>query len=88
MTTRTDAELRAARRAVARRLHPDLGGDAEEFARAMAALDRAERPGPAAVGPVAVRSRWTRARAAARGARGLRTRLPASWPGARRYGSL
>jgi hypothetical protein len=82
--TDLSAELRAERRAVARRLHPDLGGDAEEFARAMAALDRAavvHRPSR----PVVVRSRRGRVRAAARR---VRTRLPARWPGARRYGSL
>lgn len=87
---------RSARLAAARRLHPDLGGDAEEFVRVMDALSR--RPAPVgtasrAAAPVVVvtprRRVQRRVGAAGRSlADDVRARLPRSFPGARRYGHL
>lgn len=87
----------AARRAVARRLHPDLGGDPQEYLAAMATLDRQypgapdteQRTAEGAVQVVArhrvravVRVKTRQVVASVRGA------LPGRWPGARRYGRL
>ena len=83
----------AARRALLRRHHPDVGGDPAEFVRVLAALDRA--PGPDHENRVVVTTtstgrlgggRWRR-----RGRRTLtrvRTVLPRRLPGARRYGQI
>lgn len=88
-----DAEddLRARRREVARRHHPDVGGDAETFAREMARLSA-----PAGTDRPAVEVRATRrgrlARTVGTGVRDVvatvRHRLPRSFPGSRRYGRL
>ncbi|WP_295702875.1 hypothetical protein [Lapillicoccus sp.] len=62
-----DRARTAARRAVARRLHPDMGGDTAAYLDALAALDAAPawRPVPAA--PVTFRrTRWSRARSGLR----------------------
>lgn len=87
----------SAQRAVARRLHPDLGGDPQQYVAAMAEL---ERPYPMAPGKkphgtpgrvhvvarhrvrTAVRVNTRLAVAALRGA------VPRGWPGARRYWRL
>lgn len=91
-----DAVVRARRREVARRHHPDLGGDVETYVRAMAELD-GDSPGapgaPATAGGVvvAVRRRRPLRSAARRGrrlSRELRRRLPRRVPGARRYATL
>jgi hypothetical protein len=87
------AEWRRARRQVARRLHPDLGGDPDEYLAALAGVDRAYgvhttvpgygRP-QIRMSPVRRLSRPL-VRAVRAGARGLRARLPRRVPGARRY---
>lgn len=86
-----------AQRAVARRLHPDLGGDPHQYVAAMAALEQQHtevgphenRTADALVYVVtrhrvrsAVRSRARRTVASVRGV------LPRGLPGARRYGRL
>ena len=85
--------MRARRREVARRHHPDLGGDVEAYVRAMAELDGDSPGAPATVGDVvvAVRRRRPLRSAARRGrrlSRELRRRLPRRVPGARRYATL
>ncbi len=97
---RQRAAWAAARARVARRHHPDVGGDPSTFAREIDAVDRAfglevagqVRVGSPVVGPVPP-SGWTRTsrvlnrnlRRSRRGLRRLRARLPRSVPGARRY---
>lgn len=97
-------EYAAAQRSVARRLHPDLGGDPQEYLAAMAALDRAyaqsvgtdrEHSGAAegrASGLVHVVHRArVRSLLRTRTRRALRTVksvLPRSVGGAHRYGRL
>lgn len=85
-----------ARRAVARRLHPDLGGDPQEYAAAMARLeDRFGQPRARPMdGSIEVHV-MTRRRplsalthSAGRAATKLRSRIPRGWPGAHRYGQL
>ena len=67
-------ELRARRRALAKELHPDRGGDPDHFVAALAALERdASREAP-----TGARRRRERVRA-------LRAALPRHVPGARRY---
>lgn len=88
-----DAVVRARRREVARRHHPDLGGDVETYVRAMAELDGDSPDAPATAGGVvvAVRRRRPLRSAARRGrrlSRELRRRLPRRVPGARRYATL
>lgn len=95
---------RARRRAAARLHHPDLGGDPAVFARVMSELDAAgatpptgstTSTGTAATNPV-VTVRATRRSPVARlvGAtrrqvlHSVRTRIPRSLPGSRRYGHL
>lgn len=85
-------ELAVRRRRAALALHPDRGGDAEEFVRVMRALE--ERP--SSVGRTAgvtvvrtVRGRRQRLRVAGRDASlALRGLLPRSVPGARRYAQI
>ncbi|ROR92324.1 hypothetical protein [Nocardioides aurantiacus] len=88
----------AARRAVIRRHHPDVGGDPEVLQRELAAVDAAY-DGPAGTSPqVELRppGRWqplarraTRARrVVGHRTRVLRSRLPPGWPGARRWTDL
>jgi hypothetical protein len=87
---------------VARRHHPDLGGDPSTFACEIDAVDRsfglgvpAETTGPSFV-VVAAPSGWTRTRRvlnrglrrSRQGLRRLRGSLPRSVPGARRYINL
>lgn len=63
--TDRDREQLAARRAIARRLHPDLGGDPAAYLEAMAELDERITPPTLFV----QRGRWPRARSKIRGAR-------------------
>ena len=100
MTSHTsyDAAHAAARRAVARQLHPDLGGDVHKYLAAMEQVDRqfgvAVTPGapgtPAATPPVLHRRfRLSGVRGETRLAvRTVRAALPRRWPGSRRYGQL
>ena len=101
-----EAARRSLRRATARQLHPDLGGDPDDFDRAMRALEAAGPPPPAgprhrrsaggsATNPVATIRTTPRSRAVRRiTASGrqlvhtIRTRIPRSLPGSRRYGHL
>ena len=96
--TSYDAEHAAARRAVARRLHPDVGGDVHEYLAAMEQVDRqfgAGRPDQSLAthtpGPVVLHrssplsSAGKRTRAAMRT---VQSALPNGWPGSRRYGRL
>ncbi|KAA0018948.1 hypothetical protein [Antrihabitans cavernicola] len=80
---RTDRSYAAARRAIIRAHHPDVGGSAERLAAELARLDR--RLGPAAVHED-LRPRLRRR--IARGARSVRTRLPRKVPGSKRYFSI
>lgn len=94
----TEAQRRERRWAIARRHHPDLGGDPETYLAAMAALDGPTSPTSvsASVSAPAVSVVVTRRRAALRAVRrrarraGIRTReaLPRSVPGARRYATI
>lgn len=90
----TRAARRAAERATARRLHPDLGGDPEEYIAAMNRLaEKYDAPpksqdGGSFEGFVHAR-RWSRLRRRVRRAtRGARAAVPSGWPGARKYGQL
>lgn len=88
----------AARRAVARRLHPDLGGDPQEYLAAMERVDRqfgtTSSGGlrQAASAPPYVVRRSSSLSSVQKGTRGavraIRGVLPRGWPGARRYGRL
>ncbi|MBO1755021.1 hypothetical protein [Allobranchiibius sp. CTAmp26] len=87
----------AARRAVARRLHPDLGGDPQEYLAAMALIDHqfgvvSGAPHAAGHGPVPDIVRHGRLSSVRgntrRAVRTMRRILPAGWPGSRRYGRL
>jgi hypothetical protein len=89
MSPHADRRHRAELRAVARRLHPDLGGDPETYLAAVEAVDRAHgRTGS----PDDVRARsapTSRLRRRLRRARrAVRARLPRRMPGARRYARL
>ncbi|GAB3110048.1 hypothetical protein GCM10027055_08850 [Janibacter alkaliphilus] len=96
----TEAQRRERRWAIARRHHPDLGGDPETYLAAMAALDGPTSPTsvsasvstPAPAVSVVVTRRRAALRAVRRRARraGIRTReaLPRSVPGARRYATI
>ncbi|WP_380169237.1 hypothetical protein [Jannaschia sp. R86511] len=93
----SQARYRADRRAVARRLHPDLGGDVESYLAALAEVDRRHGrtpdPGPTATGTTADRGTWRARRSglrrrANRAARAARQHLPRRAPGARRYARL
>ncbi|NNG38519.1 hypothetical protein HJ588_04415 [Flexivirga sp. ID2601S] len=88
----------AERRRVARRLHPDLGGDPDDYIAAMQALEqrRAAAMGVlhgaegmtvvhTTAGSRAVRAVTGRARSVTTA---VRRHLPRGWPGARRYGQL
>ncbi|MGJ7440736.1 hypothetical protein [Aquipuribacter sp. MA13-6] len=81
---------RTERRAVARRLHPDLGGDVEQYLAALAEVDRRHGPAPAGhPGPASRRSRRSGLRRRMnRAVRAARRRLPRHVPGARRYARL
>ncbi|SIS22450.1 hypothetical protein [Williamsia sterculiae] len=77
-----DRDLRAARRAVIRANHPDVGGDPATLRRE---LDRLASVGGQAV--PGARPRALRRRAAIR-VRTLRAKLPRGCPGAKRYVDL
>lgn len=85
------AQLRAQRRAVARAHHPDLGGNSADFAAAMSELERsgADRAPqhPSVEVHASVRAPWLRrtVRHTRRAVRELRSRIPPSVPGSRRY---
>jgi hypothetical protein len=89
------SEYAARRRALIRRHHPDVGGDADVLAAELEALDRefAERRAvvpPRVVGTAPIRVRPTgrvrrMSRSAGRAVTRLRARLPRSVPGSRRY---
>lgn len=86
MTLADDAAQRRARarREVARRLHPDLGGDPDEFIRAMRDIDGPPAPPPPHPPVTVFRTgvrRW-------RSPRRRRTSLPGWVPGVRRYTQL
>ena len=84
-----------ARRDAIRRFHPDRGGDPRVLIEALSRIDAMyDRVAPSAGEKIVVgvqRSailhpvRWTQAR---RAVRRLRSALPRSWPGARRYGRI
>lgn len=88
------AARRRARREVARRLHPDVGGDPDAFVAAMAKIDGApdtgHRPHLQVRTDRLTRARRTLARAArqAKPVRRLRARLPRAVPGSRRWVDL
>ncbi|WP_265442488.1 hypothetical protein [Flexivirga meconopsidis] len=89
----------AERRRVARRLHPDLGGDPDDYIAAMQALEQRRAAAMGALhhgaagmtvahtttGARAVRLVAGRARSVTTA---VRRRIPRGWPGARRYGQL
>lgn len=82
--TDPDAARRAARREVARRLHPDRGGDVGAYLAALAAVDRAH----------ALPTSTTSTRRPRLGrrlrlvSRAVRARLPRGVPGSRRWARL
>jgi hypothetical protein len=96
----TSEALARARRDVARRLHPDLGGDVAQYLAALAdvdhrfGMDACGAAGRSTVGQTGGRLRpLTRAasltvRTARRSGRYLRSRLPRGAPGARRWINL
>ncbi len=98
MTSPVDDETdwRRARREVARGHHPDVGGDAATFVHLLAEVDRRYgRGGGPQIGvvPLTPRIRVQRgvrrvARRAKAHSRTLRTRLPRSVPGSKRYFQL
>ena len=83
-----------ARKAVARRLHPDLGGDPQQYLAAMAEVDELyeRRSRAAGAGEIHIVRRRpglsSLTRITGKAARTVRTRLPRGWPGAQRYGRL
>lgn len=86
---RQRAVWRRERALVARRLHPDRGGDADALIEALAEVD-ARYAAPLVTSPagawVGMRRTVTRQmRRSQRGLRALRGRLPRRLPGARRY---
>jgi hypothetical protein len=85
-TTPRRPAYRAELRAVARRLHPDLGGDVHAYLAAVAEVDRAHQD----TGTVGGRRRptWLLRRRLRRAVRAARSRLPRRLPGARRYARL
>ena len=87
---------KALRREAAKRHHPDLGGDADEFIRAMRTLSPSERREAGGTSDSEVTIRVT-GRSRARHwvsksqrhlVKGLRSRIPRPLPGSRRYGQL
>ncbi len=87
----------AARRAVTRRLHPDLGGDPQQYVAAMAELDRQYAQAPGTGQHLTHDKVHVVTRHRVRSVVGVTTRqavacvrgaLPRGWPGARRYGRL
>lgn len=80
------------RREIARRHHPDRGGDPAVFVAEMERLAREASPAPVAGAPVSIVARrrpWrSLRRSTQRLADGVRARLPRHVPGARRYGRL
>ena len=96
MTGPTDPRRRAAwqaaRRAAARRHHPDLGGDTDSYLAALAEVDRQFDPAPVSAVPSSP-GRWVQVRRAVNRqrrrsrtrVRELRQKLPRRMPGAKRY---
>ncbi len=88
------SERSEARRAVARRLHPDLGGDPQEYLAAMAQVDEHFEQRTPADGRDRIYVVHRPRRLSSLGhltgnaLRTARTRIPRGWPGARRYGRL
>jgi hypothetical protein len=91
-----DEEWRRARRAVARRYHPDVGGDPEVYQREMRAVDSrfggnkptaGRSPSRRSGARLALVQRvvWRARRGARLRVRSLRAALPARWPGSRRF---
>lgn len=78
-----DRSYAAARRAIIRAHHPDVGGSAERLNAELAALARLHDRGP-----IEVELQPRLRRRIARGARTLRTRLPRKIPGSKRYFSI
>lgn len=85
----------AARRAAARKHHPDRGGDAEAFIRALRDIDArfGESDGRGGsdvqVRSTVVSRNLRRLRTSGRTTvRRIRSSIPRSWPGSRRYGRL
>lgn len=88
------------RRRLARRLHPDLGGDPDTYIAAMRELDERQASAPpepqGSAGSGSTVAYATARNRAARALRGharavstvVRQRLPRRWPGTRRYGRL
>lgn len=90
-------EYAAAQRAVARRLHPDLGGDTQEYLEAMSELEQQYAPPNESATVVPPTRVYVVPRRRVRAALSARTRavvsstraaLPRRWPGSRRYGRL
>ncbi|WP_336921350.1 hypothetical protein [Aquipuribacter sp. SD81] len=86
------AALRSARRQLARRLHPDLGGDPEAYLEAMAALDahaaRAASHDAVVVGRTGRLRRALPVRRVRGAVRRVQQHLPRHLPGARRWARL
>lgn len=86
---RRRAAWQGARRAAARRHHPDLGGDTDTYLAALAEVDRRFAAAPT----TSPSGRWVRIRRAMNRqrrrsrtrVRAVRARLPRGMPGARRY---
>lgn len=86
---RRSPEHSAAQRAVARRLHPDVGGDPTEFIEALRRVDEHYAEGGGTSDIEVRRRRRTRlCRVTRKGVARVRRTLPPTWPGARRYGNL
>lgn len=81
-----------ARRTVARRLHPDLGGDPQEYLAAMVTIDEHFELPSSAAGDQEIHIVRRRRRLASltrmtgKAVGTVRTRIPRGWPGAQRYG--
>jgi len=86
------ADWRQARRDVARRHHPDVGGDPEEYVRLMTEVDRRFGPSAKPAGqaqPRRLLRLLSRSRLRIKGTtRAVRSHIPRSWPGSRRYFDL
>ncbi len=84
----------AARRRAACRLHPDRGGDPDEFVRALAEIDAARVRAEQRIEPLrhswlrALRSRHALRRRVLTAVNRVRSALPRSAPGARRFSQL
>jgi hypothetical protein len=85
----SDADARAARRRIARSLHPDMGGDTAAYLTALAALERQhDSTRPTGLRPPLRGLRPGTRRRLRRAVRRLQHRLPRHLPGARRWAEL